>query len=112
MSNVLSEQNKQQVIALGRRTTAAGAPASSRRPGGNSPALRLFLRKSVIPKVGRNKIWKRRSAGGVFGQHVIRHYRPAAQAFGQHLNSTLPSAVWKHWRTKSRALSPCNYDID
>src|SRR2546426_7409018 len=44
------------------------------------------------------------SAGGVFGQHLIRHYRPAAQAFGQHLNSTLPSGVWKHWKTKSRLL--------
>ena len=47
-----------------------------------------------------------------FREHLIRHYRPAAHAFGQHLNSTLPSAVWKPWSTKSRAPSPCNHDVD
>src|SRR5207244_6070727 len=75
----------------GVRPTAAGAPASSRRPGGNSPALRLFwgsrLSRELATRFGSG-----RSAGGVFGQHVIRHYRPVPQALGQHLNSTLPSA--------------------
>ena len=38
----------------------------SRRPGGNSPILRLFAGSRLIPKVGVDKIWKRKISGRRF----------------------------------------------